>query len=153
MNSIFYFSPTRFPWAAVTGTLHIGKLSPNSPPPPGDFFKLPFIHNYPGNGQLIDLGTDRKGRRIYAFSAKSSPDMLRSVVNSFLRLYNITGDKYQLVEVNIDEGLTIWLSRHLFWLPGFSKLGKWLVYLRFKKVFHQLTRLVIYKEQQTAKLD
>lgn len=146
MTSIFYFSPTRFPWAAVTGALHTGRLSLNSPPPPSDFFKLPFIHNCLGNGQLIDLGTDVKGRRVYAFSARSSPDMLRRLVNSFLKLHDISEEKYQLVEVNIDEGLTIWVGRHLFWLPGLSKLGQRLIYYRLKKVFRQLKRLVVNKE-------
>ncbi|MGB9661082.1 MAG: DUF3189 family protein [Moorellaceae bacterium] len=120
--------------ALVGSVIHLGQLSIHGSLQGEQWASLLHFNRPLTRGELLYLGQDRCGRRVYAAAVGPYGKMLRQIVYSFLPLWGLPPEKVLLVDVGREAGLLASL--------GCLLRSPRLIYVGLHKNYGRLCRLV-----------
>lgn len=143
MKRILYFSDSKFPLAGLAGAIHTGQLPAGREPEVSELWTLPFMNlKRSREGQILSLGEDGQGNKVYALSVKGEQGMVHRLVQSFLTIYKIPENELSLVDSGVRDNGYLLAGGLLCRLGLTASLGRYLVSLGVKRTYRPLTQLV-----------
>lgn len=143
MKRILYFSDSKLPLAALAGAIHTGRLSAGERPGQSRLWGQPFLNIKNGEGNIVALGDDDLGNKIYALSVKGERGMVCRLVESFLSIYDIPEGELNLVDSGVRDNLYLLTGRFLCRSRFFAPLGHLLSTVGLEKIYGRLTQRVL----------
>lgn len=128
----------------TAAAIHLGWLPGDKIPPARRFMELPYYDKRDGwdRGEIVFMGTDKKGHEIYAVGRGSAPAVLTNLIDDLASLMEIPADSYHLVnvmkQVNLPMKIGGFMSRRL----RAVRLGRPLVVAGTRLAFPAIKRLV-----------
>ncbi|NLI11898.1 MAG: DUF3189 family protein [Peptococcaceae bacterium] len=142
MKRILYFSDSKLPLAALAGAIHTGRLPAGRVPGKSQLWGQLFLNIRDGEGNVVSLGSDEQGDKIYALSVKGERGMVHRLVESFQSIYNIPEDELNLVDSGVRDNLYLLAGRLLCGSRFLAPLGYSLAAAGIKKIYGRLAELV-----------
>jgi len=103
-------------------------------------------------GEVISLGEDGQGDKIYALSVKGDREMIYRLVNSFLIMFKLPADELHLVDSCARDNVFLLAGENLCRSDLFAPLGRLLVHTGVKKIYGHLSQLVSDQKAGKGKL-
>ncbi|MEG3070889.1 MAG: DUF3189 family protein [Candidatus Syntrophopropionicum ammoniitolerans] len=135
---ILYLSGTMFPLAVLAGAIHTGRLSREELPGRNQLGDLLCLDIKGQEGELIFLGKDDAGNKVYALSIKGQQDMIHRLMGSFLRIYNIQEAEVKMVDSALQDNIFLQLGKLLFRFAPLATVGYLLSRIGMKKIYSEL---------------
>ncbi len=148
---ILYFSGTMFPLAVLAGAIHTGRLSIEEPPGGSELKELLSLNSRGGEGQIVPLGEDDVGNKIYALSIRGEQDMICRLVRSFLCIYNIQKAEMKMVDCTLRDNIFLQSGKLLFRFAPLAALGCLLSRMGIKKLYGELADWVLAVKSGSCK--
>jgi len=135
---ILYFSGTMFPLAVLAGAIHTGRLSREKLPGKTQLGDLLCLDIKGQEGEIIFLGKDDAGNKVYALSIKGQQDMIHRLMESFLCIFNIQKTEVKMVESALRDNIFLQLGSLLFRFAPLATAGYLLSRIGMKKIYSEL---------------
>ncbi len=152
MKRILYFSDSKLPLAALAGAIHTGRLPAASVPDQSLLWGQPFLNIRDGEGNILSLGSDEQGDKIYALSVKGERGMVYRLVDSFLNIYNIPEEELNLIDSGVRDNLYLLTGRFLCGTRFLAPLGYSLATAGIRKIYGRLAEWVFDVKKTRSKL-
>ncbi len=143
MKRILYFSDSKLPLAALAGAIHTGRLPAGGEPGQSQLWGQPFLNIRNGEGNIVSLGDDEQGNKIYALSVKGERGMVYRLLESFISIYKIPDGELNLVDSGIRDNLYLLAGRLLCGSRFLAPLGYSLATVGIRKIYGRLTQWVL----------
>ncbi|NLJ76615.1 MAG: DUF3189 family protein [Peptococcaceae bacterium] len=89
-------------------------------------------------GEIIFLGKDDAGNKVYALSIKGQQDMIHRLMESFLCIFNIQKTEVKMVESALRDNIFLQLGSLLFRFAPLATAGYLLSRIGMKKIYSEL---------------
>lgn len=137
---ILYFSDSKFPLAAVAGSIHTGRMPAGGLPEPDQLRDLLFLNIKGGEGKIISLGEDDNRNKVYALSVRGERGMVYRLVESFLNIYNIPAAEMRMADNTFRDNIFLQSGKLLCRSAFLTPLGTLLAGIGIKKLYGGLAR-------------
>ncbi|MCG9967707.1 DUF3189 family protein [Pelotomaculum terephthalicicum JT] len=153
MKKILYVSGSKFPLAGLAGAIHSGSLPAGKEPAVSALWSLPFMKlNKNNEGEIISLGEDEQGNKIFALSIKGDRALINRLIDSFISIYQRAPEELYMVDIKFRENYLLRAGQILCRSVILTPLGRTIVLAGVKKIFDSLNQLVHEQKQGKGKL-
>jgi len=118
-----------------------------------ELWSLPFINiNNKNEGEIITLGEDGQGNKIFALSVQGDRELINRLIESFLSIFKHAPDDLHIVNIRFRDNGFLLAGRILCRAAFFAPLGRLFVLAGVKKIYGPLSRLVNDQKDGKGKL-
>jgi len=108
--------------------------------------------NKNNEGEIISLGEDEQGNKIFALSIKGDRALINRLIDSFISIYQRAPEELCMVDIKFRENYLLRAGQILCRSVILTPLGKTIVLAGVKKIFDSLNQLVHEQKQGKGKL-
>ena len=108
MKALILFSSSDFPLSAMAGAIYLNKHWNST---------LSRDYKKCAGGRMYYLGETQQNTRVVAFSCRSGKVMLKNLIETFLKMYDIDTKHCQIVEIKTPGGILFLMGELISKLP------------------------------------
>ncbi|MDD3652797.1 MAG: DUF3189 family protein [Desulfotomaculaceae bacterium] len=127
----------------MAGAIHTGLLPAENVPHRGELWKLPFLNLKKSfDGEIISLGEDGQGNKVYALSVKGDCEMVYRLIASFLEISNLPSNSLHLVDNCGRDNILLLTGSILCRSALLAPMGRLLAMAGIKKSYRLISQIV-----------
>lgn len=108
--------------------------------------------NKSSEGEIISLGEDRQGNKIFALSVKGDRELFNRTIDSFISIFDRAPDDLYMVDIKFRDNCFLRAGQILCRSAILAPLGRAIVLAGVKKIYDSLSRLVNDQKDGKGKL-
>lgn len=140
MKTIIFYSNCAFPLSFVAAGILTNKL-PKRFEAETIWGILPLLNiNTISNGKMVYMGKTREGANVAAFNSKSSSHVLKNLICSYIKIYNIDNSQYIVKRISAKPNLYLIIGTILLKITPFKNTGKKILEKQIQRIYPEIVK-------------